>query len=72
MYPNLSPPPKPIITRWGTWLNAVKYCCENFEKIKDVVSTFDSTISTSAVSIQKAKNLLNKDDIKTNLIIHIC
>ncbi|KAE9536129.1 hypothetical protein AGLY_007352 [Aphis glycines] len=65
MYPNLSLPPKPIITRWGTWLNAVKYYCENFEKIKDFVSTFDST---SAISIQKAKNLLNKDDFKNNLI----
>ncbi|KAL4105015.1 hypothetical protein QTP88_020290 [Uroleucon formosanum] len=65
MYPNLSLPPEPIITRWGTWLNAVKYYCENFEKIKDVVSTLDST---SAVSIQKAKHLLNIDDIKNNLI----
>lgn len=65
MYPNLSLPPEPIITRWGTWLNAVKYYCENFEKIKDVVSTLDST---SAVSIQKAKHLLNMDDIKNNLI----
>jgi len=46
-------------------LNAVKYYCENFEKIKDVISTFDST---SAVSIQKAKHLLNIDDIKNNLI----
>lgn len=25
MYPNLSIPPEPIITRWRTWLNAVKY-----------------------------------------------
>ncbi|CAI6372751.1 unnamed protein product [Macrosiphum euphorbiae] len=65
MYPNLNLPPEPIITRWGTWLNAVKYYCENFEKIKDVVSTLDST---SAVSIQKAKHLLNIDDIKNNLI----
>lgn len=65
MYPNLSLPPEPIITRWGTWLNAVKYYCENFEKIKDVVSTLDST---SAVSIQKVKHLLNMDDIKNNLI----
>uniref|UniRef100_A0A2S2PYT5 Uncharacterized protein n=1 Tax=Sipha flava TaxID=143950 RepID=A0A2S2PYT5_9HEMI len=65
MYPNLSHPSEPIITRWGTWLNAVKYYCENFEKIKDVVSTLDST---SAVSIQKAKHLLNIDDIKNNLI----
>lgn len=65
MYPNLIFPPEPIITRWGTWLSAVKYYCENFEKIKEVVSTFDST---SAVSVQKAQKLLNKDEIKNNLI----
>jgi len=30
MYSNLSLPPEPIITRWGTRLNVVKYYCENF------------------------------------------
>jgi len=67
MYPNLSLPPESIIiTGWGTWLNTVNYYCKNFEKIKDVVSTLDST---SAVSIQKAKHLLNNIyGIKNNLI----
>jgi len=30
--PNLPLPPQPIITRWGTWLEAVKYYATNFEK----------------------------------------
>ncbi|CAI6347282.1 unnamed protein product [Macrosiphum euphorbiae] len=42
LYPNLCHPPEPIITRWGTWLAAVKYYSNNFEKIKDVISNLDS------------------------------
>lgn len=34
MYTNLCLPPEQIITRWTTWLNVVKYYCENFEKNK--------------------------------------
>lgn len=32
------------------WLRAVKYHCENFQKIKEVASTFDPT---SAISLKK-------------------
>lgn len=30
-------PPEPVITRWGTWLNAALYYAENYEKIKKFV-----------------------------------
>lgn len=30
LYPNLCLPPEPIVIRWGTWLEAVKYCSNNF------------------------------------------
>ncbi|KAL3080176.1 hypothetical protein niasHS_013848 [Heterodera schachtii] len=33
--------PKPIITRWGTWLDAVNFYSHNFEAIKEVVDSFD-------------------------------
>ena len=29
--------PKPIVTRWGIWLEAVKYYSENFNEIKKIV-----------------------------------
>lgn len=51
MYPNLSLSPEPIITKWRTWLSAVKYYCEHFEKIKEVVSTF-GPISAILIFIQ--------------------
>jgi len=30
-------PPEPAITRWGTWLQATAYYCENFSVIEDVI-----------------------------------
>jgi hypothetical protein len=53
MYSKLSLPLEPIISRWWTWLNPVKYVCENFEML---VSMFYSTL---AVYIQKARKSLN-------------
>jgi len=29
--PNLALPPQPMLTRWGTWLNAAFYYCDNLE-----------------------------------------
>jgi len=42
MYQDLILPPEPIITRWGTWLSAVLYYSNNFEKIRNVVLNLDS------------------------------
>lgn len=64
LYPNLCLPPEPIITRWGTWLAAVKYYSNNFEKIKDVISNLDSD---NAISIAKAKDIMQNNELKINL-----
>jgi len=50
IYPNLTLPPEPIISRWGTWLSAVLYYSNNFEKIKNVVLNLDSD---AAIAIKK-------------------
>ena len=36
-------PPEPIVTRWGSWLNAAKYYAENFPKVCDIVNAFEGT-----------------------------
>lgn len=41
-YPNIPLPPKPVITRWGTWLKATIYYAENFESVKRVIDSFNS------------------------------
>ncbi|KAL4122933.1 hypothetical protein QTP88_015174 [Uroleucon formosanum] len=65
MYSDLSLPPQPIVTRWGTWLNAANYYCQNFQQIKNVVAELDATTS---MYIEKAEILLENNDLKNELI----
>lgn len=43
MHPDLSLLPQPIATRWGSWLNATNYYCQNFQEIKNVVAELATT-----------------------------
>ncbi|KAF0764859.1 Uncharacterized protein FWK35_00006777 [Aphis craccivora] len=40
--PDLSLPSEPVITRWGTWINAAIYYSEHFEIIFNIVNKLDS------------------------------
>ena len=46
-------PPKPVLTRWGTWINAVQYHNENFTKIAIVIENLDSSSSSSIKVVQE-------------------
>lgn len=47
--PDTPLPPEPVITRWGTWIEAVNFYSDNFEAVKYVVETLspDSAVSAS-------------------------
>jgi hypothetical protein len=45
--PSIYLPPQPIITRWGTWIKAASYYCENFVEVKKVVQLLNSNDSIS-------------------------
>jgi hypothetical protein len=62
---DLNLPPEPITTRWGTWLEAVKYYSTNFEKI---VKIFDHLQVEDAASIKNAYTILHEESIKNELI----
>ena len=62
--PNVSLPPKPIVTRWSTWLGAAFYYAKNFDIIETVINTFDSN---DAICIKKAKNHLKNPELKGQL-----
>ncbi|KAJ4429318.1 hypothetical protein ANN_26322 [Periplaneta americana] len=51
MAPGVPMPPAPILTRWGTWIEACVYYSEYFKCVKEVVDSFDSG---DAVSIRIA------------------
>ena len=61
--PNVPLPPEPILTRWGTWLEAVEYYSKHFEKIKNFVLK----LGEDAVSITLAKQLLQDPTIARDI-----
>lgn len=72
LLPNVALPPEPIITRWGTWLNAVLFYGENFDSIKQVVDQFDDS---DAAAIMSSKQAFQDESIKRNIAVirtHFC
>ena len=59
---NLKPliplPPKPLITQWGTWINAAVYWSKHFSEIKEVINT---CCSEQAASIKTAQKLFENE-----------
>lgn len=62
--PDISLPPEPIITRWGTWLNACVYYADNFDSVKSFVRTLDDD---DAESIRQSKELFSSPGIRHDL-----
>lgn len=64
MNPGLALPPEPVITRWGTWLNAAIYYCDHFTEIKSVIGTFDIN---DAESIGLAQQAFDNENVEADL-----
>ena len=64
MAPELSLPPQPVLTRWGTWISAALYCCNNFSVVKDIVDGLDVE---DASSIRIVKSLIQKQSMQNDL-----
>lgn len=62
--PNIPLPPEPIVTRWGSWINASIYYCENFGIIHRVIFMLDRD---DAVSIKDAQDNIIKPGLENNL-----
>ncbi|KAB0805335.1 hypothetical protein PPYR_02305 [Photinus pyralis] len=52
-FPDLPLPPEPILTRWGTWLEAASYYSTYINQFEEVVTQFD------AEATQSVKNCVN-------------
>lgn len=62
--PDIPLPPQPIITRWGTWIDACVYYCDNFQTVKCVV---DSLEAQDARAIQIVQELFSDSEMKGRL-----
>jgi len=58
-------PPQPIITRWGTWLEAASYYCKHFNEVKSVVQELDPD---EAVSIKVSQNIFTQISTSADLV----
>ncbi|XP_055902175.1 uncharacterized protein LOC129938564 [Eupeodes corollae] len=64
-YPLTPLPPQPIVTRWGTWLEAVAYYAKNYKEFEDIVNGLDDS---DAVAIKNTKEALKKPSLKSEII----
>lgn len=58
--PDTPLPPEPVITRWGTWIEAVNFYSDNFEAVKSVVETLSPD---SAVSVSESLSAFNNSKV---------
>jgi len=62
--PDIPNPPKPITTRWGTWITAVEYYCTYLNEIKSAVEEF----SENAQCVNVVKELIKDQSLHSNLV----
>lgn len=63
--PNLALPPQPVITRWGTWLDAAGFYADNYEVIEGIIHALNDSSSTA---LMNSKKLFENPVLKKNLI----
>ena len=57
-------PPQPVVTRWGTWLNAVEYYSKNLMEVRDIVNSFEG----DGVLVNRAKSAVNNCKVTESLV----
>lgn len=62
--PGVKLPPEPIITRWGTWLEAAIFYADNFEGIKNVILE----ITADCIALEKCKKIVTSTELLQNLL----
>ncbi|CAH1995587.1 unnamed protein product [Acanthoscelides obtectus] len=63
MAPGLPLPPEPVITRWGTWLNAALFYADNFVIIKEIFHSLDA----DSIALRSCKESILESNILEDL-----
>ncbi|KAJ4445911.1 hypothetical protein ANN_12597 [Periplaneta americana] len=53
----------PVLSRWGTWLDAVNYYAEHYGKIMEVIDALDSTDSSAVAAVKSLPSEQLLEDI---------
>ena len=59
--PALKPPPRPVITRWGTWLEAVYYYTENLEVFREMLPSLKESGITDSSALEVLCEILEEN-----------
>ena len=65
--PEVPLPPDPVVTRWGTWLLAAIYYAEHYDKIKEVIMSFNPNDASSIHNAQQCFINENENVLKNAL-----
>ena len=56
-------PPTPVVTRWGSWINAALYYAKNLPEVKEIVNSW----SGDGVLVRQAQISINKEVVVSQL-----
>ena len=56
-------PPQPVVTRWGSWLDAANYYAEKLPQVRAIVNSWNG----EGVLVQKVKSKVNEQKLTTQL-----
>jgi len=62
--PGVALPPQPVLTRWGTWLQAASYYFENCEGFKKVIEELEE----DAECVKNAKIIIKNPLLRSQLL----
>jgi hypothetical protein len=63
--PGVPLPPEPVITRWGTWIEAVIFNTDHYLGIKTVIGNLNND---SSASVEKCRQMFMLDSVKNDMI----
>ena len=65
MFREIGFPPDPVVTRWGSWLEAAIYYSENLPAVKRIVNGF----SDSGILVEKVKAAVADENLISDLLV---
>ena len=65
LFHTIGVPPQPVVTRWSSWLKAIRYYSSNFGEIKRIVNSFES----EGKIVMKNKEAINAIGVEDDLVI---
>lgn len=64
---NVSLPPTPVLTRWGTWLSAALFYAEHWNEYSEVIRQLKKNNADSAQSLDKVATLIENVNLVKSL-----